>query len=140
MNGNGEQLVDDRARPSNFEAVLEEQAGVGVVTAYGELDIETAPRLKGLLDEAIAQCATAGGVVADLSRVEFMESVTLGVLVEHRNQLRDSGKELALVIQGGNDEPEEHPVGKLLGLTGQAGEFGVYDSRAAAVEDIAGEG
>jgi anti-anti-sigma regulatory factor len=76
-------------------------------------------------------------VVADLSRVEFMESVSLGMLIEQRNELRDSGKELALVIQGGAGDSEEHPVGRLLGLTGQAGEFSVYDSRVVAVEDLA---
>lgn len=128
--------MDNQDRPNGFGAVLEEHDGVGVVSAHGELDLKSAPTLKELLEQAIARCATAGGVVADLSRVEFMESVTLGILVEQRNELRESGKELALVILA-SDDPEEHPVGKLLGLTGQAGEFSVYDSRAAAVESIA---
>ncbi len=130
-------MVDEEARPSNFEAILEEQEGVWVVSAQGELDLESAPRLKELLGKAIAQCGTAGGVVADLSRVKFMESVSLGVLIEQRNELRDSGKKLALVIQGGAGDSEGHPVGRLLGLTGQAGEFSVYDSRVVAVEDLA---
>lgn len=132
--------MDDQARPNNFGAILEEQESGGVVVAYGELDLESAPKLKGLLEEAIAQCAAAGGVVADLSRVEFVESVTLGVLVEQRNELRECGRELALVIQGSDNDPEEHPVGRLLGLTGQASEFSVYDSRVAAVEDMAARG
>lgn len=130
--------MDDQDRPNNFDALLEERAGVGVVIAHGELDLESASALKGLLDQAIAQCATAGGVVADLSQVEFMESVTLGLLVEQRDELRESGKELALVV--GEGDSEEHPVGRLLSLTGQASEFSVYDSRAVAVEDMAGTG
>lgn len=128
--------MDNQSRPNDFEAILQEQEGVGVVIAHGELDLESAPKLKGLIREAIEQCANARGVVADLSRVEFMESVTLGVLVEQRNELRNSGKELALVIGVGDDDPEEHPVGRLLELTGQAGEFSVYDSRAVAVEEM----
>lgn len=132
--------MDNQSRSNKFEAILEEQQGVGVVVARGELDLQSAPELKGLLNQAIKQCANAGGVVADLSQVEFMESVTLGVLVEQRNELQGSGKELALVI-GANDndseDSEEHPVGRLLNLTGQAGEFSVYDSRIVAVEDMA---
>lgn len=123
--------------PNNFEALLEEQEGVGVVIAHGEVDLDSASGLKRLLEEAISQCAVAGGVVVDLSRVEFIESVTLGILVEQRNELRDSGKELALVVFAGNGAPEEHPVGRLLGLTGVAGDFSVYDSRVVAVESLA---
>lgn len=135
--------MDNQSRSNKFEAILEEQQGVGVVIARGELDLQSAPELKGSLNQTIKQCANAnnaGGVVADLSQVEFMESVTLGVLVEQRNELQGSGKELALVI-GANDndseDSEEHPVGGLLNLTGQAGEFSVYDSRIVAVEDMA---
>lgn len=66
--------MDNQSRPNDFEAILQEQEGVGVVIAHGELDLESAPKLKGLIREAIEQCANARGVVADLSRVEFMES------------------------------------------------------------------
>lgn len=133
--------MDDRTRPASFEAFLEEQQSVGVVVARGELDLRSTTKLKDLLEQAIERCAAAEGVVVDLSRVEFMESVTLGVLVEQRNELRDAGKKLALVVGAGENDSanseEEHPVGRLLDLTGQAGEFRVYDSRAVAVEDAA---
>lgn len=128
--------MDDQTEPSNFEATLEEQEGVGVVSARGELDLGSAYELQAKIDEAITQCVSARGVVADLANVEFMESVTLRVLVEQRNDLYNIGKELVLVIQGG-DDPEEHPVGRILHLTGQAGVFRVYDSRVSAIKSVA---
>ena len=70
--------------------------------------------------------------------MQFMDSITLRVLVEQRNNLHNIGKELVLIIQGSDDaaSSEEHPVGRLLHLTGQAGEFSVYDDRVAAIKSI----
>lgn len=146
------QTGEDRGHESpNFKAILEEQKGVFVVVGSGELDLGTVPELRRVLDQAIAQSAADRGVVVDLSRVRFMESVTLGMLVEQRNRLREADKKLALVIrtvEGAPENPEgepegklegeskNHPVGRLLELTGQAGEFSVYDSRASAVRDV----
>lgn len=133
----------NQSEPAKFDAILQEHSGVFVVSAHGELDIKSSAKLKALLDEAIEQCISVGGVVADLSHVEFMESVTLGVLVEQREGLRSHDKELALVIQQAGDDAgsaEEHPVDRLLNLSGQAGEFRVYDNRRSAVEDMAAKG
>ena len=53
--------MDDQTEPSNFEATLEEQERVGVVSARGELDLSSAYELQAKLDEAITQCSLAGG-------------------------------------------------------------------------------
>jgi anti-anti-sigma factor len=127
--------IERTNEPGNFEVTLEDNQEVGVVNARGELDLRNAQELQATIDEAITQREEAGGVVADLTLVEFIESVTLGVLVEQRDDLRNIGKELVLVIQGGKD-PREHPVGRLLHLTGQAGEFSIYDDLALAVQSI----
>lgn len=103
-----------------------------------EIDLGTCYELKRELDETTARCEMAGGVVADLS---WVESVTLGVLVEQRDNLRNVGRELVLVVQGtGVAGVEEHPVGRFLHLTGQAGEFSIYDVRVAAVRSVAVKG
>jgi anti-anti-sigma factor len=121
--------------PGNFEVTLEDNQGVGVVSARGELDLRNARELQAKIDEAITQRDKAGGVVTDLTLVEFIESVTLRVLVGQREALRTIDKELVLVIQG-DKAPAEHPVGRLLHLTGQAGEFSIYDDLALAVQSI----
>lgn len=57
----------------------------GVISVEGELDLSTAPRLKWML----LDCLEGEGrqVVADLSRVTFMDSTALGVLVGVQRKL-----------------------------------------------------
>lgn len=57
----------------------EVEPGVGVVTAEGELDLSTAPRLKWALLDAFE--GGSARLVVDLSDVTFIDSTALGVLV-----------------------------------------------------------
>src|ERR1700759_2284399 len=65
-----------------------------VLTLAGELDLGTVPVLQERLDQAI--CAKAA-VVIDLSRLRFIDSSGLDLLVRAERQLRDSGAQLVLV-------------------------------------------
>jgi anti-sigma B factor antagonist len=56
---------------------IDHEQGAAVLTAQGELDAYAAPDLSSGLDEA----ASPGPFVADLSKVSFMDSTALGVLV-----------------------------------------------------------
>jgi anti-anti-sigma factor len=68
---------------------------LGVVLALaGELDLGTVPVLQERLAQAI--CAKAA-VVIDLSRLRFIDSSGLDLLVRAERQLRDSGVQLVLV-------------------------------------------
>jgi anti-sigma B factor antagonist len=53
--------------------------GHAIVWLSGELDILAAPALRAALADAIDRAGT--GVIADLSRVSFIDASTLGVLV-----------------------------------------------------------
>lgn len=66
-----------------------------VVAVTGELDVATAPRLRGQMVEV----ATAGGlgVILDLTGVEFIDSTGLGVIVGSLKRLRGLGGDLRLV-------------------------------------------
>jgi anti-sigma B factor antagonist len=79
-----------------------------VVTAYGEIDLDTAPRLHRELSRALAEHRE---VVLDLSEVTFMDCSGLGVLVQARNQADRSGRRLVLRGIG-------RSVARLLKLTG----------------------
>jgi anti-anti-sigma factor len=65
-----------------------------VLTLAGELDLATAPVLQERLDAAMRGTAA---VVIDLSRLRFIDSSGLGMLVAAERQLRDSGGQLVLV-------------------------------------------
>ncbi|MER6298952.1 STAS domain-containing protein [Kitasatospora sp. NPDC001539] len=82
-----------------------------VVRAYGEIDLDTAPRLRRDLSRALAEHRD---VVLDLSGVTFMDCSGLGVLVDARNQADRQGSRLLLRGVG-------RPVARLLKLTGLTG-------------------
>ena len=82
-------------------SVLELQATVGsdpdgvlVVAAGGEIDLETAPRLKDWLADALA--TDMHTVVLDLAQVSFMDSSGLTALLVAHNEAAKVGRTLVL--------------------------------------------
>jgi anti-sigma B factor antagonist len=65
-----------------------------LIAVSGELDLATAPRLKWPLVDAID--AGARRLIVDLSRVTFMDSTALGVLIGIRRSLK-LGSRLAII-------------------------------------------
>lgn len=72
-----------------------EVAGYTVVEVRGEVDVYTASVLREKLVEVIDR--GAGHVVADLQRVDFLDSTGLGVLVGALKRLRMRGGDMSLV-------------------------------------------
>lgn len=70
--------------------------GCAVLQVIGEVDVYTAPMLR----EQIRKLAATGAVhlIADLGRVDFLDSTGLGALVGGLRRLRQAGGSLALVI------------------------------------------
>ncbi|WP_432825110.1 STAS domain-containing protein [Dactylosporangium sp. CA-092794] len=67
-----------------------------VVAASGELDVATAPELRGYLHKLVDEGAST--LVIDLSDVGFLDSTTLGVLISAHKRLAESGGVVELVI------------------------------------------
>ena len=67
-----------------------------VLRVTGEVDVYTAPVLR----EQIRELAAKGAVhlIADLGRVDFLDSTGLGALVGGLKRVREAGGSLALVI------------------------------------------
>lgn len=65
-----------------------------VLRVAGELDLDTAPKLRERIDRALD--AGADGLVVDLTEVTFIDSVSLATLVAARTRLQPYGH-LALV-------------------------------------------
>jgi anti-sigma B factor antagonist len=105
----------------------ESPSGPVVISATGELDVYTAPRLRAALD---SEPATAG-LVVDLSGLDFIDSTGLGVIVATHQRLSDAGGQLVLAV--GSDRVER-PF-KLAGLLGV---LNVHPDLAAALGAVEG--
>ena len=67
-----------------------------VVTASGELDVATAPELRGYLHQLVD--AGAATLVVDLTDVGFLDSTTLGVLISVHKRLAEADGVVELVV------------------------------------------
>ncbi len=97
--------------------------GWAVLTAEGEIDIATAPRLREQLIGMVNDGANQ--IVVDLSGVDFIDSTGLGVLIGALKRVRTNDGDLALVCS----EPR---VLKIFEITGLLNVFAVHPSVDAA--------
>lgn len=69
-----------------------------VVEAAGEVDLTTAPQLR---EEILAAVSDTGkpGVIVDLSKVDFIDSAGLALLVEARKRLSPDGRTSASCLR-----------------------------------------
>jgi anti-sigma B factor antagonist len=88
----------------------------GVLEITGELDLATAPELKWALADLQAEGAL--NLIVDLSRISFIDSTALGVLVGAQRGL-DVGARLALICA-------EENVLRIFELTGLDGMFDIF--------------
>jgi anti-sigma B factor antagonist len=99
-------------------------AKAGVIAAEGELDMARAPELKRRLVEFLR--GNDDGVVVDLSKVTFIDSTAVGVLVGVQRAL-PQGRRLALVCT-------EPAVLRIFEITGLDGAFAIYPTVKGALE------
>lgn len=120
--------------PGGFAAMrCEDKNGTQIVTVGGEVDLATAPRLRGLISRAMGQAGSdPPRVVVDLLGVEFIDTAGLEVLLEKWNLLRHLAGSMRLVAREG-------PVTRLLEVTGLEGAFDgdLYMDLGAAVRSPA---
>jgi anti-sigma B factor antagonist len=88
--GRAEPFRIEEERPAGQEVVL--------LALHGEVDLHVAPELRDRLTNAIEDGAEF--VVLDLSRVTFMDSMALGVLLGALKRLKPRGGELRLIVPG----------------------------------------
>jgi anti-sigma B factor antagonist len=97
---------------------------LGLVELSGEVDLYTAPRFKedlvGLIESGVE------AIVIDLSRVTFIDSTALGVIIGGVKRLRE--RDGRLVIVAGS-----RPVVRILDITGLDKVLTVFDTRDEAL-------
>ena len=94
-----------------------------VLTLSGELDIATAETVQLAVDRVVE--AGAAEIWIDFSRVAFMDSTGLRVLLTAHRQLRTRSRSLAIVCPPG-------PVRRVFTLAGLDQALAIYPDRAAA--------
>jgi anti-sigma B factor antagonist len=82
-------------RPSEKGAIIE---------AVGEVDLTTVPRLRELVLAAVNNVSDKS-VIVDLSRVDFIDSAGLALLVEARKRLAPDSRTLHVLLTPGR-QPE----------------------------------
>ena len=100
-----------------------------VVTPRGELDLAAIASLDSALRSALATAGSAPRLVVDLSDVDVLQPVVLGVLLDARRRCRTAGGAMTLVVT----MPE---VGAILDETGVAPLFEMATQLQAAMELI----
>jgi len=106
----------------DYEAVAED---VGVVILEGEIDIYSAPEFKEVLVNGIESGATR--VIVDLSRVTFIDSTALGVLVSGAKRVRPRNGNLDIICTDEN-------IIRIFEITGLDRIFGIFPSRGEALK------
>ncbi|HEV2819781.1 MAG TPA: STAS domain-containing protein [Solirubrobacteraceae bacterium] len=114
--------------PIEFDVFGESlDARTRLITVCGEIHVSTAPRLSERLDEAIAGGMTA--IVVDLSRVEFIDSTGLSVLLNGLRRVIRRQAAMALVCANPT-------VLRLFHITRLDATFDILPTRAAALAQV----
>lgn len=100
-------MVDDEVI---WELELHRHDGVARLLLAGELDLDTAPSLLGAVVEQLG--AGAQEVVVDLTRVDFIDSSGLGMLVGCWRRAREVGARLVVA----NPKPDVRMALEITGL------------------------
>jgi anti-sigma B factor antagonist len=101
-----------------------------VVGVQGELDVTSSQRFDDFLAEA---AAASDQVILDMSRVDFMDTTALAVIVAHWRRQADEGG--AFLLAGAR-----YRYTKALWITGLADRLPMYDTVDEALAALAGTG
>lgn len=100
-----------------------------ILEIEGEVDVYTSPQLK----QDLVQLAESGvkRVIIDLSKVEYLDSTGLGVLIGGLKRLREAGGNLSLVGPGMR-------IQRIFEITGLNKIFDIYatETEAMATEGV----
>lgn len=104
-------------------------AGTVVLAVHGEADLRTAPELRERLSSAIDTGAQA--IVLDLTETTFLDSMSLGVLLDAMKRVRAQEGEVRLVVSRAD-------VRRIFEITLLDRVFQIEETREAAFESLGG--
>lgn len=80
---------------NGLRVMVESDTSPSVVALEGELDLDTAPRFRAALSDLLDD-ETVAELTVDMSRLEFIDSTGLRVLVEAVSRLGERGGDLVI--------------------------------------------
>ena len=89
--------------PAEFAAEVRDEDGATVVALAGEIDLSSAGALREVL--VLPEVLNAPTVRVDLSKVEFLGSMGIGLLVAPRKRIKNSGGTFSLICGQGQPRP-----------------------------------
>jgi anti-anti-sigma factor len=116
-----------------FDVQSEElDGGIRLCAVRGELDMNTAPDLERLLEQALAE--PGASILLDLTECDFIDSTGIALIVRSWQRIdREAGGEGRgrLVICSVN-----HQVRRLLEITGVESSISLHESRDEAIAEL----
>ncbi|MEO3757825.1 STAS domain-containing protein [Mycobacterium sp. B14F4] len=101
---------------------------MAVVAASGDLDMLTAPQLRDAVEAALSK--KPEGLIVDLTKVEFLGSAGMQVLMEAHNQTDGTDTRFAVVAEG-------PATSRPLKITGIADLIDLFSSLDVALDNFA---
>src|SRR6266508_2726668 len=108
----------------DLEVEIGQRHGRSVIALRGEIDVYTAPRLREALIDQVE--AGASDILVDMTRVEFLDSTGLGVLVGGLSRVKATGGSLEIVAT-------DDKILKIFDITGLSKVFPIHASVDAAL-------
>lgn len=104
--------------------------GMPLIELEGEVDVYTAPQLK---QQMMAQLESGTKEIAvDLTKVEYLDSTALGVLIGGLKRMRERDGNLALIC------PSQR-IKRVFEITGLDKIFDIYASESELLKEMAGK-
>jgi anti-sigma B factor antagonist len=116
-------MSDENRLNENPVGGIERSNGAVVVRLVGQLDLYNAPEVRTALFEACSEQPER--LIVDLAEVDFVDSTTLGVLIEARGKL--ANRQSFLLAAPGLE------TGRALAISGLDKHLAVHDSVASAL-------
>lgn len=112
-----------------MESKVVRKDGVVIIAPLGELDVNSSPRLMGIIGEEIGRGTLK--IVIDLAAVDYVDSSALGVLVSGLKMMRNQKGKFKLCNLRGSVE-------KIFDITRLARFFEIYPSESEALASFEG--
>jgi anti-anti-sigma factor len=109
---------------TSFSVTTQSHDGRRVIDVRGEVDVNTAPSLQPVFEEALK---ADGDVIVDLCGASFMDSSGLYALLVFRTRLEEHDRRLAVAVWPAG------AIAMLFRVSGTDGLFEIHASRAAAL-------